>query len=59
MVKCEICSVDDGQGRLAAATDVTRVACNVCAFQNEIFTFWRCPNCQSLHCREEVDLDCY
>lgn len=28
-------------------------------FQHELFTVWRCTNCQSLHSREDVALDAY
>ncbi len=59
MSECEVCNVCEDPGGLAGATDVARVACNVRAFRNEIFTFWRCSNCQSLHCREDADLDRY
>jgi len=59
MADCDVCNVCDAPGNFADAKDVARVACNVRAFGDEIFTFWRCANCQSLHCREHVDLDRY
>lgn len=33
--------------------------CNVRAFIDEKFKVWRCPNCQSIHCLDVVDLDRY
>ena len=59
MADCDVCNVCDAPGNYADAKDVAQVACNVRAFGNEVFTFWRCSNCQSLHCREDVDLDRY
>ncbi len=56
MAECETCNVCEDPGGFADASDVARVACNVRAFRNEMFTFWRCTNCQSLHCREDADL---
>ena len=59
MAECEVCNVCGTPGKFANASEVAEVACNVRAFGNEIFTFWRCPSCQSLHCREDADLDHY
>lgn len=59
MAVCEICNVCEAPGSFASASDVAQVTCNVRAFANDIFTFWRCPNCQSLHCREDADLSRY
>jgi len=33
--------------------------CNVRAFMHEKFKVWRCPNCQTIHCLDIVDLDYY
>ncbi len=33
--------------------------CNVRAFKHEKFPVWRCPNCQSIHCLDIVDLSNY
>ncbi len=33
--------------------------CHVRAFLGESFKVWRCPGCQTIHCREVVDLDRY
>lgn len=59
MADCDVCNLCDAPGNFAESKDVAQVVCNVRAFGNEVFTFWRCPNCQSLHCREHVDLDWY
>ncbi|TVQ44654.1 MAG: class I SAM-dependent methyltransferase [Gloeocapsa sp. DLM2.Bin57] len=34
-----------------------KIRSNVRKFRDQEFTVWRCPNCQSLHCQEMVDLD--
>lgn len=59
MASCDVCNVCDSPGTFAGASDVAPVACNVRAFANDTFTFWRCPNCRSLHCREDADLERY
>ncbi len=33
--------------------------CNVRAFIDEKFKVWRCPDCQTIHCLDVVDLDHY
>jgi hypothetical protein len=33
--------------------------CNVRAFKGETFKVWRCPDCQTIHCLDVVDLDRY
>jgi SAM-dependent methyltransferase len=33
--------------------------CNIRAFRTEYFQVWRCPNCQTIHTVEQVDLDHY
>lgn len=33
--------------------------CCIRAFKDETFKVWRCPNCQTLHCLDVVDLDQY
>jgi SAM-dependent methyltransferase len=40
-------------------TQLTTVNCNVRAFLTEQFHVWRCPNCETIHCLEIVDLDRY
>lgn len=59
MAECIRCNVCDAPGDFAGAKEVAQVPCNVRVFQNEVFTFWRCLSCRSLHCREDADLDRY
>lgn len=59
MAECIRCNVCDAPGEFTSAKNVAQVPCNVRAFQNEVFTFWRCTSCHSLHCREHADLDRY
>jgi SAM-dependent methyltransferase len=33
--------------------------CCIRAFKDEKFKVWRCPNCQTIHCLDVVDLDYY
>jgi SAM-dependent methyltransferase len=54
--RCNLCECP---GTLADATDVARVACNVRHFKDDVFTLWRCRNCGTIHCAEEVDLAHY
>jgi 2-polyprenyl-3-methyl-5-hydroxy-6-metoxy-1,4-benzoquinol methylase len=54
-----ICNLCDSPGTLERAAESASIGCNVRRFSNETFTVWRCPNCNSLHCREAVDLDAY
>jgi 2-polyprenyl-3-methyl-5-hydroxy-6-metoxy-1,4-benzoquinol methylase len=39
--------------------ETAEVRCNVRAFRDERFAVWRCPQCRSIHARDEVDLDHY
>lgn len=59
MARCETCNVCDAPGNFTDTNDVTQVSCNVRSFANDAFTFWRCKNCHSLHCREDADLSKY
>ncbi len=34
-------------------------SCNLRAFADEKFRVWRCPDCQTIHCLDVVDLDYY
>ena len=54
-----MCNVCERPGSLAAAREVGSVRCNVRAFHDESFTLWRCVNCETLHCKEGVDLAHY
>lgn len=33
--------------------------CSIRSLMDETFQVWRCPSCQTIHCREVVDLDYY
>ena len=59
MTECVRCNVCETPGEFAGAREIGRVRCNVRAFKDAIFTFWRCSSCGSLHCREDADLDMY
>ena len=59
MAACEKCNVCEAPGTYARARDVVQVPCNVRAFASDVFTVWRCQNCQSLHCREDAEMDRY
>ncbi len=53
------CTLCDRPGTLAAAAESGQAPCNVRCFKDELFTFWRCTGCGSLHCVENVDLSHY
>ena len=59
MSGCLICNVCHTPGSFDEAEEVEVVPCNVRAFDADLFTVWRCPNCSSLHCKEDVDLPRY
>ncbi len=59
MLECTECNVCDENGKYEDAQDSRDVACNVRAFQHEVFTVWRCPSCGSLHCKQPIDADKY
>ena len=50
---CVVC------GAALAPAEEAAVASNVRAFAAERFALWRCAGCQSIHARDEVDLDRY
>lgn len=45
--------------RLSDQTPLTTFPCNLRAFSDQVFNVWRCPDCQTIHCLEVVDLDYY
>lgn len=51
----DICNICDSPGRRATSPEVARVPCNVREFAGETYTVWRCANCGSLHCLEDID----
>ncbi|NBD32299.1 MAG: methyltransferase domain-containing protein [Cyanobacteria bacterium] len=54
-LKCILCSYTVPLDAVIAK----KIRCNVRQFQEQEFTLWRCPNCQSLHSKEIVDLADY
>jgi len=59
MVECTECNVCNGNGKYENTQDSRDIACNVRAFQHEVFTVWRCPSCGSLHCKQPIDAGRY
>jgi 2-polyprenyl-3-methyl-5-hydroxy-6-metoxy-1,4-benzoquinol methylase len=39
--------------------EIATFRCNVRAHLNDAFRVWRCPNCETIHCLEKVDLNFY
>lgn len=56
---CLTCNVCERPQGIEQADRLFRVPSNVRAFRDEVFTLWRCRNCNSIHCKESVDLDRY
>lgn len=40
-------------------TAFVKFRCRIRALMDEYFRVWRCPDCQTIHCLEVVDLDAY
>src|SRR5690349_1834576 len=59
MASCTSCTVCDNPGTVHDSPERGEVPSNVRRFQHERFTVWRCRNCGSLHCQEDVDLPRY
>lgn len=38
---------------------IVNVPCNIRAFKHEIFQVWRCPDCNTIHCLDQIDLNAY
>jgi 2-polyprenyl-3-methyl-5-hydroxy-6-metoxy-1,4-benzoquinol methylase len=53
------CTICDPAQPIENALEVQQIHSNVRKFQHETFTVWRCPQCQSLHSKEAVNLDEY
>jgi 2-polyprenyl-3-methyl-5-hydroxy-6-metoxy-1,4-benzoquinol methylase len=53
------CTLCDNPGTLATSLDTGKVPCNVRYFKHDVFTFWRCTGCGTLHCVEDIDLGFY
>lgn len=56
MTECTVCNLCENPGTLVEAKEIRSVPCHVRCFSNEVFTVWRCRNCDSLHSKEVVDL---
>jgi SAM-dependent methyltransferase len=53
------CSICNYHVDLNNSSVFTTIPCPIRAFKDEKFKVWRCPNCQTIHCLEVVDLDYY
>ena len=55
-IRCIICDyqIDDSDKSF-----FRKFNSNVRAFQKEVFKVWRCPNCQTIHCLDIVDIAPY
>lgn len=58
-MECRQCNLCENPGLIDDASEVKRIRSNVRQFQNEEFTVWRCSNCGSLHCLEDIDYERY
>ena len=56
MPACTSCNLCDSPGTLYESVDKGRIRCHVRHFADELFTVWRCANCNSLHSAEDADL---
>ncbi len=54
--RCKLC---ERGGTISDSPEVRRVPSNVRRFCKEEFTLWRCGNCKSVHCLEDVNLARY
>jgi len=59
MSTSQVCNVCEPDGVAIAEAELADVRPNIRRLQNESFDVWRCPQCRSIHAREEVDLDLY
>lgn len=55
----ETCCICKSNTDLKNSSEHAYIRCNVREFNNNFFTFWRCLNCRSLHCFEEIDFAKY
>ncbi|MFC1808178.1 class I SAM-dependent methyltransferase [Candidatus Omnitrophota bacterium] len=56
MAECTICNICAHGSDIAESKEVVKVRSNVRAHADQSFTVWRCPNCSSLHRKEDVQL---
>jgi 2-polyprenyl-3-methyl-5-hydroxy-6-metoxy-1,4-benzoquinol methylase len=59
MTTTQVCNVCEPGGVDIDQAETAVVRPNIRRLQDERFDVWRCPNCRSIHAREEVDLDLY
>ncbi len=50
-----VCNLCEAPSTIDEAHELGRVRSNVRRFLNEVFTVWRCRNCESLHSLEAID----
>ena len=55
-LQCSVCSYRVDSSNESA---FTTFPCSVRAFMSEEFKVWQCPDCQTIHCLDVVDLDRY
>ncbi|HLP87789.1 MAG TPA: class I SAM-dependent methyltransferase [Nostocaceae cyanobacterium] len=53
------CSICNYHVNLHDESVFANFPCCIRAFKDESFKVWRCPNCQTIHCLDVVDLDYY
>ena len=58
-MECRQCNLCNPPGQIDSAPEVKKVRSNIRQFRNEEFTVWRCSNCGSLHCLEDIDFARY
>lgn len=59
MSSCTSCNLCENPRTLDEAVEKGQVPCDVRHFAGNLFTIWRCVNCNSLHSAEDVDLADY
>ncbi len=52
---CKVCD----NGDCERSPEIGLVRSNVRKFKDQKFTVWRCAQCQTLHCKEDIDFDYY
>lgn len=54
-MECRECNLCERPGRVETAPEIGKIRSNVRRFRDREFTVWRCGNCGSLHCLEDID----
>jgi len=57
MASANTCCICKSSGLSKTDVETVSVRSNVRPFHTRRFSLWRCPNCQSIHASDEVDLD--